>query len=530
MGVDGMVASAHTLASSAGLHVLADGGNAFDAAVTVGSTLSVVEPHMSGIGGVGVGLAYLGSESKVVAIDFAGRAPKAATPSLFDDISKDTGAIAPLVPGTVAGWLALHEKYGSMDIERLLQPAIHYAENGFPVTHLTSFVISQATSRLRQFPDSASTILGASGKVPNPCSRLIMPALASSLRLISTGGADEFYRGELAQRMVLGIQARGGIISEDDFAEYKVDWKTPVEIEYRGYRVITTPPSSAGFQILQILKLMETYERSTPDHMTPDSIHLLAEATKLAITDRIAYGGDPAYITPPIETLLSKGYALAQRSRIDNIKSASLPDVRYQSDTPKDSLIPGDLSSINGETTHFAIADRDGNVVSITQTLGAFFGSGMIAGDTGIFLNNGCTWFDEEGGPNPIGPGKQVSLVLAPTHTLRGNTFHMSLGTTGGYGILNTTPQMLLNSLWYGMDIQQAIDVPRFSCSRGGKLLVEQDFPEDVLRDLSTRGHVVDKMIDPMGLGSAHGIVSDPDMGIFQGGADPRRDGAALGM
>lgn len=530
MGVNGMVVSAHSLASAAGLGVLADGGNAFDAAVTIGSTLAVVEPHMSGVGGIGVALAYVASEGRTRSLDFSGRAPLAAEPAMFDKESKDVGPLAPLIPGNVAGWLALHERYGTMDLDRLLRPAIGYAESGFPVTQITSFTASEVVSRLRRFPESAAIVLGAAGNAPSTGSRMVMPELAASLRAIAAGGADEFYRGGLARRIVQGVRDAGGIFSEEDLATYAPEWGEPVGVDYRGYRVITTPPGSAGFQILQTLKLMETFGENELAYMRPDSVHLLVEAIKLAVADRIAYGGDPEHVPVPLEALLSEEYALAQKRRIDRGHAALLPDVRHHSGLPEGAVMPGDLSGARGETTHFAVADRDSNVVTITQTLGAFYGCGIAPGDTGIFLNNGCTWFDiEEGGPNPVAGGRRVSFVLAPTQVFRDGKFHMSLGTTGGYGIMNTTPQMLMNALDYGMDVQQVIDAPRFSGGLG-LLLVEPGFPQDVLDMLEARGHQFALTSDPMGLGSAHGIVVDAANGVFHGGSDPRRDSAALGL
>jgi gamma-glutamyltranspeptidase / glutathione hydrolase len=530
MGVNGMVVSAHSLASAAGLGVLADGGNAFDAAVTIGSTLAVVEPHMSGVGGIGVALAYVASEGRTRSLDFSGRAPMAAEPAMFDEDSKDVGPLAPLIPGNVAGWLGLHGRYGSMDLERLLRPAIGYAESGFPATQITNFTMSEVIPRLLRFQDSAALVLGVDGKAPSPGSRIVAPALAASLKAIAAGGVEEFYRGGLARRIAKGVQDAGGLFTEEDMAGYQAEWGEPTGVDYRGYRVITTPPGSAGFQILQALKLMETFGEAELAYMSPDSVHLLVEAIKLAVVDRIAYGGDPDHVPVPLDALLSEEYALAQRGRIDRGHAELLPDVRHHADLPDGALKPGDISGARGETTHFAVADRDSNVVTITQTLGAFYGCGIAPGGTGIFLNNGCTWFDiEEGGPNPVAGGRRVSFVLAPTQVFKGGNFHMSLGTTGGYGIMNTTPQMLMNALDYGMDVQQAIDAPRFSGGMG-TMLIEPGIPQDVLHMLKARGHRFAETSDPMGLGSAHGIIVDAEQGVFQGGSDPRRDSAALGL
>ena len=230
MGSNGMVTSAHNLASVAGLNVLMEGGNAFDAAVATAATLGVVEPHMSGIGGVGVALAYVARERRIRVLNFSGRAPLAADPSRFTEENKETGVLAPLVPGNVAGWLTLHDRYGSLDRERLFRPAIAYAYNGFPVTSLTSFVISESAPRLRLFPASASTFLGRGGRAPTPGSVLRMPDLASSLRLIADGGQEAFYRGELAQRIVTGIQTAGGLMTEEDLSGYEAEWQDPISV------------------------------------------------------------------------------------------------------------------------------------------------------------------------------------------------------------------------------------------------------------------------------------------------------------
>ena len=532
MAANGMVASAYPLASVAGLNVLRDGGNAFDAAVAVGSTLSVVEPHMSGVGGVGVALAYVAGEGRVRALNFSGRAPMAAHPSIYTEESKETGALAPLVPGNVAGWLALHGQYGTLEPERLFEPAIDYAENGFPISALTCFVIEESAPRLSQFPTSVRALLGLEGRAPEPGALLKMPELAESLRVIAAGGREAFYQGELAGRIVEGVRSAGGVFAGEDLASYEVEWQDPISVNYRGYEILTTPPNSFGFQILQTMRLMGSFSDDEVGYHEPDTVHLLAEALKLCVTDRAKYGGDHEYSAVPVSELLSEDYAAAQRERIDRATAAVLSGQRYRSASPAGAARPGGPGEFGlGETTHFVVADRDGNVVSVTQTLGAFFGSALAVGDTGIFLNNGCIWFDTDPeSPTVVGPGRRVGFVLAPTHTLRDGRFYLSLGTTGGYGILQTTVQMLMNLLDFGMDVQQAIESARFICSEGLTLTVEEGYPPQIRRALSRRGHRI-ALIDgyPMGLGAAHGIRVDSEHGVFHGGADPRRDGIALG-
>ena len=532
VGTNGMVTSAHPLASLAGVRILAEGGNAFDAAVATAATLGVVEPYMSGVGGIGVALAYVAGENRVRALDFSGRAPRAAEPSRFTDETKETGILAPLVPGNVAGWLTLHEAYGRLDRARLFQAAIGYAQDGIPVTDLNSHYMTQAAPRLSRFP-SASIILDAAGRAPRPGSRLKVPQLAETMRQIAEHGAETFYRGDLAQRIVNGNQEMGGLYALEDLAEYEARWQEPIGITYRGYQIFTTPPNSTGFQILHTLKMMEGFDSTDLVYQHPDTIHLTMEAVKLCVTDRIKYGGDPDHVRIPVKGLLSDEYAVRQRPRIDRQAAAFVPGEHYARRVPTGSLAPGSPEDFEGGmTTHFAAADGDGNVVSITQTLGGVFGSAVAVGDTGIFLNNMCYWFDlEEGSPNRIGPGKRVDFVVAPTQTFKDGRLFLSLGTPGSWGILQTTPQMLINVLDFGMNVQQAIEAPRFRYYTGRHVQMEERFPAHVRRALQNRGHEIE-IIEPwsMLVGGAQALLVDGESGVFQGGADPRRDGAAVGL
>ena len=531
IGVNGMVTSAHPLASLAGVRTLVDGGNAFDAAVAIAATLNVVEPYMSGVGGIGVALAYVASERRVRALNFSGRAPRAADPSRFTGETKQTGILAPLVPGNVAGWLTLHETYGSLERERLFQPAIDYAEGGFPITQLNSQMIARNAPRLSRFP-SASIVLDSAGQAPRPGTRLKMPELAESLRRIARDGMETFYRGALAERIVKANQEMGGLLTLEELAEYEAEWQEPIRINYRGYDIHATPPNSTGFQILQTLKLMEGFDGDDMVFQHPNTLHLLIESIKLCVTDRIKYGGDPDYVSAPIGGLLSDAYASRQRERIDRENPAIVSGEHFTRSVPEGSLTVGSPEEFDGGmTTHFAVADRDGNVVSVTQTLGGGFGSAVAMADTGIFLNNMSNWFDlEEGSPNQIGPGKRVDFCVAPTQTFKDGRFFLSMGTPGSWGILQTTPQFVMNVLDFGMNVQQAIEAPRLRCDIGRHVEMEERFPLHVRRALQDRGHEVTVTEAwAMSVGGAQGLQADADAGVFQGGADPRRDGQAIG-
>ena len=424
------------LATLAGLGVLHEGGNAFDAAVAVGSTLGVVEPYMSGPGGIGVALMYVAREDRIRVLNFSGRAPAAAEPDRFADESKGVGILSSLVPGNVAGWLTMHEAYGSLERERLFRPAIGYAQEGFPVTYGNSHFMNLYSERLMLHPSAADIVLGPDGRAPSPGQRLRFPDLAGTLRTVARQGRETFYRGEIAERMVNANRQAGGLLGDDDLATYEAEWQEPVSITYRGYDVYTTPPNSSGFQILQTLKLMDGYPTGDIPYQAADTLHLFAEAVKLAVTDRIKYGGDPDHITAPIRGLLSDEYVSERRRLIDRERASVVSGEHYARIVPEGALMAGRPEEFDGGmTTHFAIADRDGNVVSITQTLGGFFGSAVPLGDTGVFLNNMCYWFDlDEGSPNRIGPGRRVDFVVAPTQSFLDGKFVLSMGTPGSWG------------------------------------------------------------------------------------------------
>ncbi len=531
VGVNGMATSAHPLASLAGVQMLMEGGNAFDAAVAVASTLNVCEPFMSGAAGVGVALAYVAAEDRVRALNFSGRMPAAADPDEYTASDKDIGIRSALVPGNAAGWLTLHETYGKLDRERLFEPAIGYAQEGAPITAFNAKSIGNSVPRLAQFPSAG--IFVKNGKGPRAGGKLRQPQLAESLRAIARGGKDEFYRGALAAKLIKGARDLGGQFTEEDFATYDAEWYEPIAIGYRDYEIFSVPPNSTGFQLLETLKIMEGFDGEDLIFQHPETLHLYIESVKLAVADRIEWGGDPAYVKAPIDALLSDGYAASQRSRIDRDSAAVVSGEQFSRMVPSGAIKAGSPDAFDGGmTTHFAVADRDGNVVSVTQTLGGGFGSAVAPGDTGLFLNNMAHWFDlEEGAPNRLEGGKRVDFCVAPTQTFRNGRFYTSLGTPGSWGILQTTPQFVMNVLDFGMNVQEAIEAPRLRVFEGQRVVMEERFPAPVRSALATKGHAID-LTEPFSttVGGAQGILIDQESGAFQGGADPRRDGFAIGF
>ncbi len=531
VGSNGLVTSAHPWASSAGMKILKGGGNAFDAAVATAVALNVVEPYMSGVGGIGLALIYVAKENRVRALNFSGCAPSLAEPSRFTEHTKEHGILSAMIPGNLAGWHTLHETYGSCDWERLFKSAISYADQGIHITEFNRRMMLRNASRISAYP-SKNIILDECGAPPLIGHKLRMPELAKSLRNISKQGATTFYQGELAELIVEANQSLGGLYTLEDFAKYHAYWQDPIHISYRGRDIFTTPPNSSGFQVLQTMKTMEGVNKSDLMPSDVSSIHTLMEVLKLCVADRIKYAGDPDFVHIPVEGILSKSYARRQIQRVDQGIAASVSGEHFSKHKNIGAILSGKPEDFDdGMTTHFAVADRDGNVVSITQTLGGGFGSAVAVGETGIFLNNMCNWFDlDEGSPNLIGPGKKVDFVIAPTQTFEHGKFLLSIGTPGSWGILQTTPQMLINILDFDMNIQQAIEAPRFRYYDGLHVDMEKRFPTDLIHGLRKIGHEV-RLIDPWSweVGGAQGIFMDSKSGVFQGGADPRRDGYAVG-
>ncbi len=530
MGFNGMAASAHPYASMAGINILKKGGNAFDAIVAIASTLNVVEPFMSGMGGVGVALVYNSKEKKLRALNFSGSAPKLADPEKYTEEAKNIGPWAPLVPGNVAGWLEIQETLGNLERKEVFEEAINYAKNGFPMTHFHYTMFGNSVDRLNKFP-SGEIILN-SGKVSPPGSRIKMPELANSLQLVANKGADEFYRGSIAKKIVDSMKLYGGLINEEDLDAVKAEWTDPLTVKYKDFEVSTVPPNSSGFQILETLKILETLPPEKIKFQDSDFVHTFIETAKLAATDRIAYGGDQSLGLTPTDKLLSSDYANYQSSRISLDKANLLAGEVFNPDAPQGSLTAVDLDAYDGGmTTHFSVADKDGNVVSITQTLGGGFGSALAPEGTGIFLNNMGDWFDlHDGSRNQIGPNRKQDMCLSPTQTFKNGEFYASVGTPGSWGILQTTSQMLINLLDFEMNMQQVIDSPRFKAIGGNRVEMESRFPVSLIENLKTRGHEIVNLPDwSPSVGGGHGIKFEKETGSYQGAADPRRDGYAFG-
>ena len=528
-GTRGMVASAHPLATGVGLRTLAAGGNAFDAAVSVAAALNAVEPYMSGIGGFGCAITYSAKEDCIKALDYVGRIPYDATIDAFSaEEEAESGIRSCLVPGACGGWLALLERYGTMTRDEVFAPAIELAENGFALTARNASFIAGAVDRL---DDNAKPRFLVDGQPLREGMTLKQPDLANAFRRVVAGGAQEFYHGELARAVVDCSKKRGGFLRERDLSEFEPEWLDPVSITYRDNQVYCPPPpNSSGFQILQTLGLMEAFPVAELASADPVRyFHLLIEAIKLASADRVAYA---ALDDSPIDTLLSKEYIAHRRGLIGESATMHAGD-QFASESLAGTVRAGSVNDWKREcTTHFDVVDGEGNAVALTQSLGAAFGSGVMPSGAGFLLNNFMRWSDlDPASPNRVASHRKVENVTAPCLVWGKNGLSAVLGTPGSYGILQTTVQVMMY-LEMGLGIQAAIEAPRFRLSDPGKEVpMESRVPKGIREGLAALGHEIVELPEyTAAVGGVQGIVVDPSSGAFVGGADPRRDGYALGF
>jgi gamma-glutamyltranspeptidase/glutathione hydrolase len=527
MGSRGAVASAHPLASMAGIEILLAGGNAVDAAVAVGSTLNVVEPFMSGVGGIGLMLiSRPGGERHV--LDFIGRAPQAADVARATDDEQAFGPKSCATPGNLGGWLAAHARFGRLPVARTLAPAIGHAERGVPLTFKNVEFFTQARATLARSREAERLYWPNGG--PRAGAVVTYKELAGTLRQVAEGGAEAFYRGPIAAAIARAVREAGGWLAEEDLAAFAPEWRTPVSIRYRDHDVYSVPPPFSAFQMLETLNILEGFDLRGWGHNSVDYLHHLIEAIKLGSADRLAYAYRAGV---PIRGLLAKAYAASQRARNDARRAAVSEGERHDRQSLPGQIAEGYPAKFeNEQTTHFSCADGEGTVVSVTQTLGVPFGSGFAVPGTGIVLNNILKWMDRDPeSPNVLRAGRQAGTMMSPTQVFRDGAFSLSIGTPGSYGILQTQPQMLLNVLEFGMNVQEAIEAPRVRVYRDRLVDAEARISDATRSGLSERGHQVNTLDDwSWVVGGGQGIMRDPESGALMAGADPRRDGYAVAI
>ncbi|MCY4652721.1 MAG: gamma-glutamyltransferase [Dehalococcoidia bacterium] len=527
---NGMVATNHPLGSAAGLEMLAMGGNAMDAAVASVFALSVVEPMMVGIFGAGFINYFDASSGDFVNIDNYSVAPAAATPDMYETISDtwpdymETADRANLVgyrsvgvPGALMGWCYAEEKYGRLGLDTVIQPAIRYAKRGFAVSRYLSDIIRLNQDDLAMFPASADVFLPGSSP-PSAGQTIVRSDYAGTLEAVATEGPDALYSGRIGEMVAADMASNDGIITEDDFGNYRIHLREPVRGTYRGYEIVSVAPtSSGGTAIIEILNILEGFDVASLGFGTSEGSHLLAEAMKIAFADRFEYMGDPAFVEVPVGALTDKGYAAVRQREIDQSHARE-----YSYGNP--SLYVGE----GADTTHLTAADADGNVVSTTQTIHAVFGSKVTTPGTGMLLNNTMNIFDPHpGNANSIAPGKRMVSSMSPTIVMKDGKPFMALGTPGATRIFPSVLQAIVNVIDHGMTLQEAVEAPRI-WTQGQALEVEPGISGGVREELSKLGH--DVQVAPRVAGGMNGVMFDHANGVIRGAACFRADGVPAGF
>jgi gamma-glutamyltranspeptidase len=534
----GVVSTPHYLASAAGLEALQRGGSAVDAAIAANAVLCVVYPHMSGLGGDGFWL-IAGADGQVEAIDASGPAAAGATLDYYRSLATGgdipaRGALAALtVPGAVDGWRLAHERYGRLPWESLFQAAIGLARDGMPVSRSLADWLVHDVPVLQAQPDTAVIYLPG-GRVLREGQRLVQADLARSFeRLASQGARAGFYEGETAARICSGLQPQGSPLAAADFADFSAEWVDPISTTYRGYDIYQMPPPTQGFAALQLFNLVEGFDVASWGEGTADYYHHIVEAVKVAFADRDEWLTDPRFVDLPLERMISKPYADERRRLIDPERAADMdavpPGIPYG--RPHERRVP------DGDTCYFNAADSDGMMVSLIQSIYHDFGSAVVGGDTGIILQNRGSFFSlDEDHPNVLRPGKRTFHTLAPALLLKDGRPHLAFGSMGGEGQPQSQVAMVTRMVDFGYDVQQAIEAPRWLMGRtwgtpSRKLSLEGRISDEVVRELERRGQPVQPVTDwNDNMGHAQAIRVDSAEGFYEGGADPRGDGAALGF
>src|SRR5258706_1561573 len=514
---NGMVASSQPLATLAGVEMLMSGGNAIDAAIATAAVLGVVEPSSIGIGSDAFCLFYSARDKGIKALDASGRSPYAARLEFCRKLGftemPQRGIHSVTVPGAVQGWVTLLQSHGTKKLAEVLRAAIHHAEEGFPVAELTAEQWKESEARLKA--DEGGTInYLIDGRAPKPGEIFRNPRMAATLKRIAADGADYYYQGEVAEKIVRCSEKLGGLLTLKDFADHRSDWVQPITANYRGYDIYEMPPTTQGFVALEMLKILEGYDLKAMGAHSADALHAMIEAKKLAFADRDRELADRDFMKVDVRELFSAKRTERLRGliRMDHA-AATYPEV------------PGGT-----DTEYVAAADRDGNLVSFIQSNFMGFGSGVVEPETGIILQNRGHLFSlDEKHPNCIGPHKRCVHTLMPGLVFKNGKPRGVLGLKGGHVQPQVQVQILSNLVDFSMRPQEAISAPRFNHIEATKVGLEPEIPQSVKNDLTRRGHQVIGG-NPESFGGAHMIMIDPVSGAFVDGADPRKGGCALGF
>ena len=519
MARHGMIATSQPLACEAGLTILKRGGNALDAAVAAALTLGVVEPMSTGIGGDAFLLYYRAADQRIYGVNGSGRCPRQLTLDALRQRgvegvpSRGWGSVT--VPGAIDAFAEVLQRHGRLGLAEAVEPACTYARDGFPVSEIIAEQWQHDAPLLSQHSAGASAYL-IDGKPPRAGDVHRQPHLAETLRIIGDKGRDAFYCGDIAERIVEFSQADGGFFELEDFASHATEWVEPISTDYQGHTVLELPPNGQGITALMILNVLEGFDMASQEYGSAGYYHLLIEATKQAFADRNRYIADPACAEVPVAGLLSKAYAAARRQEINPSRAGDFS--------------PGAPAAF-GDTVYVTCVDAEGNVVSLIHSLFQGFGSGVVAGDTGICLHNrGAGFVADPNHPNALHPGKRPFHTIIPAMILRDGKPWMSYGVMGGHMQAQGHVQVALNCIDFGMNVQEALEAPRYRIMGGREVALERAVPQAVRDELGFMGHE----LWPLGArnvsyGGGQSILIDHERGVLQGGSDYRKDGCAMG-
>src|SRR4029077_388191 len=528
---NGMVVSSQPLATLAGVKILLNSGNAIDAAVATAAVLGVVEPSSLGVGGDGFALFYSAKDKAIKALDASGRSPYGASlefcrKSGFKEMPQ-RGIHSVTVPGGVHGWATLLDAYGTMKLADVLQSAVQYCEEGFPVPELTAESWQESENRLKADEGGAANYL-VNGRAPKAGEIFKNPRMGETLRRIADEGADVFYKGDIAKKIVSCSENKGGHFTLKDFADHRSDWVEPITANYRGYDIYELPPATQGFATLEMLKILEDFDLKTMDPNSADALHLMIEAKKLAFADRDRHLADRDHMKVFVKEILSPARVKILRNRIRTDRATDEVETVPLSETPSVSPPPrGRMKGgvPDGDTEYLAAADKDGNLVSFIQSNFMGFGSGVVEPETAVILQNrGHLFSVNENHPNCIGPHKRCVHTLMPGMIFKDGKPYAALGLKGGHVQPQVQVRIITSMIDFEMTPQEAISMPRFNHIEGAKVGLEPGISQDTKNELTRRGHQVVGG-NAESFGGAHAIVINPETRDVIGGREPRQGG-----
>ena len=521
LSTGGIAASEHPLASQAGASILARGGNAVDAAIAVNAVMGVVAPMMNGVGGDLFAIVYDASSGELHGLNASGWSPAALTIDRLRlsgvTMMPQTGINSVTVPGAVAGWSMLNARFARVSLADVLSPAIHIADEGFPVAEITAAEWRGGEPLLRNDGEALRVFLPG-GQAPAIGQVFRNPDLAATYRRLASEGRDAFYRGPIARRIIRCAETHGGALTGEDLSAYDAEWVAPLSTTYRGWTISELPPNGQGIAALMMLNILERFSLPSFGHNSAEALHLLIEAKKLAYADMARCVCDPSFHDVPIAAMLSKAYAAGRAREID--PSRAHPGV-----------LPGELSAVGGDTTYLSVVDRDGNMVSLIQSIFASFGSGLVPNGAGFVLQNrGGLFTMDPAHPNALAPRKRPLHTIIPGFMTAGDA-RIAFGIMGGWNQSQAHAQFVSNVIDHGMNIQAALEAARMTklTFAGCDVTIESRVPEPVRRELSAKGHEID-LRGPFSslVGGGQSVMRDYASGVNYGASDPRKDGAAI--